>query len=274
MRMDKPIGIYLLLWPTIWALWFAAQGTPEWHFLVIFIAGVILTRSAGCVINDYADRNFDGSVERTANRPLVTGVVTPSQAIGLFVWLMIIAFILVLFLNWNTILLSLVAVLLASSYPFMKRYTYLPQFVLGMAFSWGIPMAYMAIQNQIPVWGWWLYLINLLWTVAYDTQYAMVDRDDDIKIGLKSTAILFGPLDKLIIGVLQLAVIGMLGALGFYQGLLWPFHVALGFAATLFIYQQWLIKDRDRDKCFRAFLNNHYLGLIITLGIVGHFSLQ
>jgi len=271
MRMDKPIGIYLLLWPTVWALLLAAEGWPGWPLLVIFSAGVLLTRAAGCVINDYADRRFDGFVERTRHRPLVSGQVTEKEAMVLFSTLMFMAFLLVLLLNWQTILLSVVALVLASSYPFMKRYTYLPQVVLGASFSWGMPMAFMAIQQQIPWWAWILYLANLLWTVAYDTQYAMVDRDDDLKIGVKSSAILFGQYDKLIIALLQLSTLGLLITVAWVKTLAWPFWLALGLTSGLFIYQQWLIKERDRAKCFTAFLNNHYCGLFITLGIIGHY---
>lgn len=271
MRMDKPIGIYLLLWPTVWALLLAADGWPGWPMLLIFTVGVVLTRAAGCVINDYADRNFDGFVERTRQRPLVSGLVTEKEALLLFSALMLMAFLLVLLLNWQTVLLSFVALALASSYPFMKRYTYMPQVVLGAAFSWGMPMAFMAIQQQIPWWGWVLYLANLLWTVAYDTQYAMVDRDDDLKIGVKSSAIFFGQYDKLIIALLQLLTLGLLIAVAWVKALHWPYWLALLLTSGLFIYQQWLIKDRDRAKCFTAFLNNHYCGLFITLGIIGHY---
>lgn len=271
MRLDKPIGIYLLLWPTFWALWVAAQGWPGAGMLVIFSLGVLLTRSAGCVINDYADRHIDGHVERTSQRPLVAGTVTEKQALGLFAILMSLAFALVLLLNWQTIQLSFVALILASSYPFMKRYTYLPQVVLGAAFSWGMPMAFMAIMNEVPWWGWSLFLANLLWTVGYDTQYAMVDREDDKKIGVKSTAILFGQYDRLCIGLLQVATLGILIVTGQQLGMSWLFYVALLLCSGLFIYQQWLMKDRDRAKCFKAFLNNHYCGLVITLGITGHY---
>ena len=203
MRLDKPVGIYLLLWPTLWALLMAAQGLPPLGITLIFVAGVVVMRSAGCVINDYADRKVDGSVKRTAQRPLATGEVSAKQALQLFAALIALAFVLVLFLNWQTIALSVVALLLAASYPFMKRYTNLPQVVLGAAFGWAIPMAFMAVIETVPAYGWWLFIANLLWTVAYDTMYAMVDRDDDVKIGVKSTAILFGDLDRLMIGILQ-----------------------------------------------------------------------
>lgn len=273
MRADKPIGIYLLLWPTVWALWIAAEGVPDWTVLLIFVAGVIIMRSAGCVINDYADRHFDGVVQRTAQRPLVTGKVSEREALVLFIVLIFMAFILVLMLNWQTILLSFAALILAASYPFMKRYTHLPQVVLGAAFSWSIPMAFMAITEQVSWWAWLLYLANVLWTVAYDTQYAMVDREDDVKIGVKSTAILFGHYDKLIIGLLQLTMLTLLFFIGQHFHLAWPFMLALLVTMLIFFYQHWLIRDRERQACFAAFLNNHYVGLVIALGIIGHYWL-
>lgn len=272
-RADKPVGIYLLLWPTLWALILAAQGVPNLSVLGVFVAGVILMRSAGCVINDYADRHIDGNVERTAQRPLVIGTVSEQQALGLFVVLVLMAFLLVLTLNWQTILLSSLALILASCYPFMKRYTHLPQVVLGAAFGWAIPMACMAVTEQVPGWGWALFVANMLWTVAYDTEYAMVDRDDDAKIGVKSTALLFGQYDKLIIALLQLCTLIVLSAIGHYQGLQWPYFMALLVAAGLFVYQQTLIWQRTRQGCFKAFLNNNYVGLVIVLGIIGHFCL-
>lgn len=274
MRADKPIGVFLLLWPTLWALLFAAQGIPSLSILIVFVLGVFVMRSAGCVINDFADRKVDGDVQRTANRPIVSGLVTEKEALGLFVFLILIAFGLVLTLNWQTIVLSFGALILASVYPFMKRYTHLPQVVLGAAFSWAIPMAFMAVNQDIPWWSWWLYLANLLWTVAYDTEYAMVDRDDDVKIGVKSTAILFGRLDKLVIGLLQLLSLGILLYLADVLALTWVFYVSVAMAAGLFIYQQWLIKDRVKENCFNAFLNNHYVGMIITIGLVLHFTLM
>ena len=214
MRLDKPVGIYLLLWPTLWALLIASQGLPAWDITLIFVAGVVVMRSAGCVINDYADRKVDGSVKRTAQRPLATGEVTAKQALQLFGALVAIAFILVLFLNWQTIALSVAALVLASSYPFMKRYTHLPQVVLGAAFGWAIPMAFMAVLETIPDYGWWLFVANLTWTVAYDTMYAMVDRDDDLQIGVKSTAILFGKNDVRIVMGLQVVTLAILIGVG------------------------------------------------------------
>lgn len=271
MRADKPIGIYLLLWPTLWALLIAAEGMPSWHITTVFVLGVVLMRSAGCVINDYADRGFDGDVERTENRPLVTGVVTEKEALFLFMSLILIAFVLVLTLNKETILLSIGAVILASCYPFMKRHTHLPQVVLGAAFSWSIPMAFMAIDLSVPWWVWILFVANLVWTVAYDTQYAMVDKSDDLRIGVKSTAILFGQYDRLIIGLLQFLTISLLIWIGKYLELSWPFYLALLVAVLLFAYQQRLIHYRAKQNCFKAFLNNHYVGMALTLGFAGHY---
>ncbi|WP_421208426.1 4-hydroxybenzoate octaprenyltransferase [Aeromonas enteropelogenes] len=267
-RIDKPIGTLLLLWPTLWALWLAAGGLPNLWVLTVFVVGVFLMRSAGCVINDYADRNFDGHVKRTSGRPLPTGKVDPREALALFFVLALISFGLVLTLNALTIAMSFVGLLLAVSYPFMKRFIPIPQLVLGMAFSWSIPMAYAAQANALPAVAWLVFVANLLWTVAYDTQYAMVDRDDDLKLGLKSSAILFGRHDKRIIGVLQLAtllillLVGQLMALGssYYWGLLG--------AAVLFVYQQRLIRERQREACFQAFLNNNYVGALVFAGLV------
>lgn len=273
MRLDKPVGIYLLLWPTLWALLMAAQGLPPLDIGIIFVAGVIVMRSAGCVINDYADRKVDGSVKRTAQRPLATGEVTAKQALQLFAALIAIAFVLVLFLNWQTIALSVVALLLASSYPFMKRYTHLPQVVLGAAFGWAIPMAFMAVLETVPVYAWWLFVANLLWTVAYDTMYAMVDRDDDLQIGVKSTAILFGKNDVLIVMSLQALALGILACIGVAINATWPYYAAIAFSALLCVRQYQLIKRRQREGCFTAFLENHYVGLAITIGTALHFYL-
>ncbi|MCB4435538.1 4-hydroxybenzoate octaprenyltransferase [Alteromonas sp. McT4-15] len=273
MRLDKPVGIYLLLWPTMWALLMAAQGLPPLSILVIFVAGVVVMRSAGCVINDYADRKVDGSVKRTAARPLATGEVTPKQALTLFGGLIALAFVLVLFLNWQTIALSVVALLLASSYPFMKRYTHLPQVVLGAAFGWAIPMAFMAVLETVPAYAWWLFVANLLWTVAYDTMYAMVDRDDDLQIGVKSTAILFGKNDVRIVMLLQAIALIILWCIGYAIDATWPYYGAILFSALLCVRQYQLIKRRQREGCFKAFLENHYIGLAITLGTALHFYL-
>lgn len=266
-RMDKPIGTYLLLWPTFWALWIACDGIPNAHLLFVFALGVFLMRSAGCIINDFADRDFDGAVKRTQQRPLVTGQLSSQQALLLFCLFIAAAFGLVMSLHWNTIYLSVVALLLASSYPFMKRYTQLPQVVLGAAFSWGMIMAFAEAKGYVPVIAWLLFFANVLWTVAYDTMYAMVDRDDDLKIGIKSTAILFGEADKKIILLLQLLVLGLLFTVGELMAFGWPFYLALVISAGFFSYQQVLIANRAREACFKAFLNNHYVGLVMFIGI-------
>ncbi|MCH2055372.1 MAG: 4-hydroxybenzoate octaprenyltransferase [Thalassotalea sp.] len=266
-RLDKPIGTYLLLWPTYWALWVAADGYPNLMLLFIFSMGVVVMRSAGCVINDFADRKVDGQVKRTQHRPLVSGAITEQQAIMLFGALIGSALALVVNLSWLTIQYSIVALLLASVYPFMKRYTHLPQVVLGAAFSWGMIMGFAEIQGRVPTIAWLLFAANLLWTVAYDTMYAMVDRDDDLKIGVKSTAILFGKHDIRIIRFLQVMVLAILFTVGDMLAFGWPYQLCLVIAAALFTYQQILIKDRNREKCFHAFLNNHYVGLVVFLGI-------
>ncbi|TXZ77364.1 4-hydroxybenzoate octaprenyltransferase [Vibrio mimicus] len=268
MRMDRPIGSLLLLWPTLWALLLAAQGLPDVRVLVVFVLGVFLMRSAGCVINDFADRHVDGHVKRTSQRPLPAGLVSAKEALLLFVVLAVTAFLLVLTMNTLTIQLSFVGILLAFIYPFMKRFTHLPQLVLGLAFSWSIPMAWSAQADALPPQVWVLFLINALWTVAYDTQYAMVDRDDDVKIGIKSTAILFGRWDKRIIGLLQLATLVLLVALGQGLELSASYYWSLLVAAGLFAYQQHLIRYRERMPCFQAFLNNNYVGMAITAGIL------
>ncbi len=268
MRTDKPIGALLLLWPTLWALWVATPGLPPLWILAVFVAGVWLMRAAGCVVNDYADRKFDGHVKRTANRPLPSGDVTEKEARTLFVVLILLSFLLVLTLNTMTILLSVAALALAWVYPFMKRYTHLPQVVLGAAFGWSIPMAFAAVSESVPLSCWLMFLANILWAVAYDTQYAMVDRDDDLKIGIKSTAILFGRQDKLIIGILQVAVLGLMVGIGYLNQLNGAFYAAIAAAGVLFIYQQKLIANREREACFKAFLNNNYVGLVLFLGLV------
>ncbi|WP_151705638.1 4-hydroxybenzoate octaprenyltransferase [Nitrincola alkalilacustris] len=273
MRADRPIGTWLLLWPTLWALWIASDGLPSLKLLLIFTLGVFLTRSAGCVINDYADRHIDGHVKRTAQRPLATGLVGEREALLLFAGLMLLAFVLVLFTNTMTLLMSLVGLALAFTYPFMKRYTHWPQVVLGAAFGWAIPMAFTAAGESLPLAAWLLYLAKILWTVAYDTQYAMVDRDDDLKIGVKSTAILFGRADRLIIGLLQLAALVILILTGLHLEMSIWFYAGLVIAAGFFVYQQYLIRERERDPCFKAFLNNHLAELAVLIGIVLHYAL-
>ncbi|MDN3555902.1 4-hydroxybenzoate octaprenyltransferase [Halomonas maura] len=266
-RLDRPIGTWLLMWPTLWALWVAADGLPERRLLLIFVAGVYLMRAAGCVVNDYADRHFDGHVERTRDRPLANGRIAEGEAQGLFAILVMAAFVLVWFTNLFTVMLSLVGVALAAVYPFMKRYTHLPQVVLGAAFSWAIPMAFGAVLGQVPAEAWLLFAANLAWTVAYDTEYAMVDRDDDLKIGIKSTAVLFGRADRLMIGALQAVTLALLAWTGLRLGLGGFFWLGLAAMATTFVHQQRLIRHRQRERCFRAFLNNHWSGLLVFAGI-------
>lgn len=268
MRTDRPIGSLLLLWPTYWALWIAALGVPDWHILIIFTIGVFSMRAAGCVINDFADRKFDGSVERTKNRPLPRGDVTEKEAKILFAVLVLVSFGLVLTLNTMTIWLSVAGLALAWVYPFVKRVSHLPQVVLGAAFGWSIPMAFAAVSESLPAECWLLFAVNIVWSVIYDTQYAMVDRNDDLKIGVKSTAILFGRFDKMIIGILQLMMILMLLWIGLMVNLSGIFYWSLLLAGALFVYQQRLMADRERDPCFQAFMNNNYVGFILFLGML------
>ncbi|MDF1759258.1 MAG: 4-hydroxybenzoate octaprenyltransferase [Coxiellaceae bacterium] len=267
-RFDKPIGSLLLLWPTLWALWLAADGMPPWPILVIFIAGVFVTRSAGCVINDLWDRNFDGKVKRTATRPLASGALSVRAALMVLLVLACCALALVLCLNALTIKLAFVGVLLTALYPACKRFLRLPQLVLGLTFNWGVIMAFAAVQNQVPLTAWWLYAIVNVWTMVYDTQYAMVDRDDDIKLGLHSSAILFASYDRVIIASLQMVVIAGLTSLAIDRATHWPMYLSLTIAAGLFVYQQTLTWQQQREHCFKAFLNNQWVGLIIWLGWV------
>ncbi|SDH15887.1 4-hydroxybenzoate polyprenyltransferase [Pseudomonas flavescens] len=274
MRLDRPIGIYLLLWPTLWALWIAAQGVPSLKNLAIFVVGVILMRAAGCVINDYADRHFDGHVSRTKARPLASGRVTSREALILFAVLIALSFALVLLTNATTVWLSFGALGVAALYPFMKRYTYYPQVVLGTAFSWGMPMAFTAETGSLPVAAWLLLLANVIWTIAYDTYYAMADREDDLKIGVKSTAILFGDADRQIILVLQglaLLCLALAGA-RFELGLC--FYLGLLVAAACFAWEYHLTRRREPLVCFQAFLHNHWAGLAIFIGIVLDYALR
>ncbi|WP_439126845.1 4-hydroxybenzoate octaprenyltransferase [Photorhabdus africana] len=266
-RINKPIGALLLLWPTFWALWMAGKGIPDMHILLVFIAGVFLMRAAGCAINDFADRKFDGCVERTKTRPLPSGAISEKESKILFVVLALVSFGLVLTLNKMAIWLSAVGLALAWLYPFVKRVSHLPQFVLGAAYGWAIPMGFAAVSESLPLECWLLFLVNIFWSVIYDTQYAMVDRNDDLKIGVKSTAILFGRFDKLIIGLLQLAMLLMLVLVGYLINLGGIYYWSLLLAGTLFIYQQKLIAGRERELCFQAFLNNNYVGLVLFLGI-------
>ncbi|WP_404537832.1 4-hydroxybenzoate octaprenyltransferase [Dyella agri] len=266
-RMDRPIGALLLLWPTWWALWLAAGDWPPLKPLAIFTLGVFAMRAAGCAINDYADRKLDPQVERTAGRPIASGRVTPREALIVFAVLLVFAFVLVLFTNALTIKLSFAGAALAALYPFTKRWTYLPQVVLGAAFGWSIPMAFAAVAGTVPPLGWLLFIANILWSVVYDTEYAMVDRDDDLTAGAKSTAILFGDADLPIIGVLMATLLLAMVFVGQRAHLGWPYWLALIAATGLFAYQLWLIRGRARDACLAAFRHNNWWGLTMWIGI-------
>jgi len=274
MRLHRPIGILLLLWPVLWALWLASGGRPSGQVLLVFVAGVVLMRSAGCAINDYADRHFDPHVARTHDRPLAAGRVSPREALAVFVVLSLVAFALVLTLNALTILLSFVGAALAASYPFMKRWTHLPQFYLGAAFGWGVPMAYAAQLGTIPVDAWIVFFATLCWAVAYDTAYAMVDRDDDLKIGVKSTAILFGRADRATIALFHALTLGLLAWVGARAGLGVTYYMGLVLAAALAAGQQWQMRDREREACFRAFLLNNRFGAVVFAGLVLDYLLR
>ncbi|GAA0901833.1 4-hydroxybenzoate octaprenyltransferase [Rothia nasimurium] len=267
-RMDRPIGALLLLWPTWWALWLAARDFPPVGPLVIFTLGVFAMRAAGCAINDYADRKLDPLVARTAGRPIASGRVTPREALYVFAGLLVFAFVLVLFTNRLTILLSFAGAALAAAYPFTKRYTHLPQVVLGAAFGWSIPMAFAAVSNNVPPVAWLLFIANIIWSVVYDTEYAMVDRDDDIKAGAKSTAILFADADLVIIGILMATFLLAMLLVGTRSGLGWPYWIGLCATAGLFGYQQWIMRERARDACLTAFRHNNWVGLALWVGIV------
>jgi len=272
MRLDRPIGIYLLLWPTLWALVLAAEGAPDFKVLVVFVLGVIVMRSAGCVINDIADRKIDGHVQRTKGRPLVSGKVTTKAALILFVILAIIALLLVMQLNSLTIRLSVVAIALAISYPFMKRFHSLPQMHLGMAFAWAVPMAYSAVTNELPsLQGWLVFLVTILWTLAYDTMYALADKPDDIKIGVKSSAILFGEKSRLIIGLLQISVLFIFVLIGYLGEMGWLYYLSLLVVILFMLYQQYLLILSEQNNGVSAFLNNHLLGATVFIGISLHF---
>lgn len=267
-RFHRPIGILLLLWPTLWALWIAGAGHPDPLVFIVFVLGVVLMRSAGCVINDYADRDIDPHVARTSDRPIAAGRVSPREALTLFAALCLTAFGLVLLMNRLTILLSFIGVLLAAVYPFMKRYTHLPQVVLGMAFGWAVPMVFAAQTGEMPKVAWLLFTATVLWATAYDTMYAMVDRPDDLKIGVKSTAILFGDADRPIIGAIQLLLLLALLLIGRQLEMGLAYYIGLTVAAGLGVYQQYLIRNRDAAGCFKAFLNNNWFGAAIFCGIV------
>jgi 4-hydroxybenzoate polyprenyltransferase len=274
-RLDRPIGIYLLLWPTLWTLWIAGEGRPDWSIVAIFVAGVVIMRSAGCAINDFADRDIDPHVERTTQRPLAAGLISSKEAMGVFLVLGLLAFALALQLNWLTIQLSVVAILLAASYPFMKRFHHLPQVHLGAAFGWAVPMAFSAQTGEFPPpVAWLLFMATLLWTTAYDTMYGMTDREDDLEIGVKSTAILFGEMDRVMVGLLQLLFLVCMYLAGEQAGMGWAYWSGLIAAALFSLYQQWLILDREPQACFQAFLNNHWLGLVIFISIVVDYQVR
>ncbi|MDJ0761115.1 MAG: 4-hydroxybenzoate octaprenyltransferase [Woeseiaceae bacterium] len=272
-RIDRPVGIYLLLWPTLWALWVASDGSPNEGLFAIFVVGVIVMRSAGCVLNDYVDRNIDPYVERTRSRPIASGAVSPAEALTLFVALALIAIGLASMLNRQAQMLTIVAAALTVIYPFIKRYVSVPQFILGAAFGWAVPMAFAASTGETPRVAWLMFGAALVWAVIYDTFYAMVDREDDLKIGVKSTAILFGDADLFIIGVLQLVMLLALVLIGTQVGLGFWYFLSLVVAAGMMLYHQRLAKDRERDGCFKAFLHNHYIGMVVFIGIVLHYSL-
>jgi 4-hydroxybenzoate polyprenyltransferase len=267
MRLDRPIGTYLLLWPTLWAVWFAGEGSPSLANLIIFTLGVVSMRAAGCVINDYADRNVDGSVERTKNRPLPAGEIQPNQTLILFFVLLCLSLALVLMTNQLTIILSFGGLALAATYPFLKRFTHLPQLGLGAAWAWAVPMAFAAERNQLPVTLWLIFVAVILWTIAFDTYYAMVDREDDLKVGIKSTAILFGRYDLLIIALLQLMTLILLFIAGLEFGRSWFYMSGLIAAALYFVNQYIQARSREREACFKSFLNNHRVGMVIFIGL-------
>lgn len=273
MRLHRPIGIFLLLWPTLWALWIAASGTPDTKVLTVFVLGVILMRSAGCVINDYADRKVDPHIRRTRDRPLASGRVSSREALTLFIILCLTAFGLVLLTNPLTVMLSLIGAALAASYPFMKRYTHLPQVHLGVAFGWAVPMAFTAQTGELPPpIAWVLLLVVILWAVAYDTMYAMVDREDDLRIGVKSTAILFADADRAVVAMLQGAVLVLLTATGVILGLGPTYYLGVTTGAGLMFYQQRLIRERDPQQCFKAFQNNGWFGALVFFGIAASYA--
>ncbi|MDO6459204.1 4-hydroxybenzoate octaprenyltransferase [Granulosicoccaceae sp. 1_MG-2023] len=273
-RIDRPIGILLLLWPTLWALWIAAGGFPGWTLLLVFVTGTVLTRSAGCAVNDFADRHIDRHVERTRERPLTSGLISSREALLVAVVLALLAFLLLFFTNGKTMLMSLVAVVLAVIYPFSKRFTHLPQVFLGAAFSWGIPMAYTAVGVPLTRTTWLLFIASVLWALVYDTLYAMVDREDDLKIGVKSTAILFGDADVTLVTLIHIIVLLALVLAGHQEGFGIWYHLATLFGAGFILRQYLFVRHRDRQRCFRGFLDNNYFGLAIFAGIVAHYLLS
>lgn len=272
MRIDKPIGVWLLLWPTLWALWIAADGHPDQGLFVVFVLGVFVMRSAGCVLNDYVDRKIDPYVERTRTRPIASGAVAPMEALVLFVALSLIAVGLAMMLNRPARMLAIVGAGLTIAYPFIKRLVSIPQFVLGAAFGWAVPMAFAAQTNGVPPVAWLMLIGVVLWAVAYDTMYAMVDRDDDIYVGVKSTAILFGELDRTMVGIMQLAFLVVMLLIGHQLELGRYYYVSVALAGALALYQQYLIRNREPAACFKAFLNNNWLGAVIFLGLIAHYA--
>ena len=272
MRIDKPIGIWLLLWPTLWALWLAGEGTPDQGLFVVFVIGVFIMRSAGCVLNDFADRKIDPYVERTRTRPLATGAVAPLEALTLFAALGLIAIGLASMLNKQAQVLAVVGAVLTIVYPFIKRYISIPQFVLGAAFGWAVPMAFAAQTGETPELAWLVFGIALVWDVIYDTFYAMVDREDDRKIGVKSTAVLFGEVDLFVIAGLQLVMLLGLVFVGFRAELGFWYYLSVAVAAVMMAWHLWLARDRQPAGCFEAFLRNHHIGMVIFIGIVLHYT--
>ena len=274
-RLNRPIGILLLLWPTLWALWIASAGRPNPTILAVFVVGTILMRSAGCAMNDYADRDFDPHVKRTADRPLAAKKISPVEALLVAAVLSLIALLLVSsLLNRLTLYLSLAAFFLAASYPFTKRFFVMPQAYLGFAFGFGIPMAFAAQTGTIPGLAWWLLVANIFWTIAYDTEYAMVDRDDDAKIGIKTTALLFGKYDVAIVMLCYLSMLAILTVVGEIIGLGWPYFVALVVACGIALFHYTLIANRERDNCFRAFLHNNWVGFAVFCGLMVDYALR
>ena len=274
-RLNRPIGILLLLWPTLWALWIATDGRPNGTILVVFVLGAILMRSAGCAINDVADRDFDVQVKRTANRPLAAKRISTKEALAVAAGLALIAFLLVvIFLNRLTLILSLVAFFLAATYPLTKRFFVMPQAYLGIAFGFGIPMAFAAETGAVPALAWWLLIANMFWTIAYDTEYAMVDRDDDVKIGIKTSAILFGKHDVAMVMLCYLIMLSILTGIGKIIGLGWPYFTGLGFACGIALFHYMLIRKRDREQCFKAFLHNNWLGFAVFCGVMFDYALR
>jgi 4-hydroxybenzoate polyprenyltransferase len=274
-RFDRPIGTLLLLWPTLWGLWIASRGTPDWTILCVFMTGTFLMRSAGCAINDVADRNFDAHVARTAARPLAAGLISPKEALIIAAALALIAlFLVIAFLNTLTLQLSIIAAALAASYPFTKRFFVMPQAYLGLAFGFGIPMAFAAATSVVPTIAWWLLAANAFWTIAYDTEYAMVDRDDDLKIGIRTSAILFGRFDVAAVMICYLIALAILTGVGKLNGLGWAYWLGLVAAAAISLYHYALIQNREREKCFKAFLHNNWFGAVVFVGLAADYAIR